>query len=752
MTGKHTTFSALLVLLASALASADQPATAPASGPSATQPSEATIRALVKRLDSPSPLQREQAMDHLLELGEAAYPALRQILESGAQQLSAEQRTQIQTLLQSGPAMLLEKRSGLSPASLDTLRRLRAQPVESNNEYHAFDSLDEITDEPAITDQGLALVAQVALQRATASNTNQQSFVRYRLISLISKVTAHAAAGPITGTACGEWLRNAYLPAMQNTEKRDLLANPYEAQLVVMRLVVNDWLNAADFEQVFDSFCRTAERAQDEDAAIFNYNDRAFFIGFAWSRHCTARHIGDLVRMLALDGDRRGCEGANLAGSLVGSPHFNAGHARALVAWFLERSEPPPWCARHLDEFMWRLTGTTLRAADDADARHPGGRESVRVAAECWRNWWTAHAEQPLARPQTQPGCRYVAVQFDATDPAKPVITVIADTELQIGSSRMIHAANRPGLAMLVQLAAYQSADADASDRPAWQQQCLSLDLWTFDRGEANTMRSPIFPGEVCLGAQPFFWQDNEHRRAKTVFALSLVIDATHAQQAPTQQQVSDPAWWEQLLLTAATAMELAATPDEGSADRPAAASLRRFPISALDELRSPGLEAGLRRLQTQESPLLAAAAGYQLAKWELNIDTERMLKLLEATEPNVACRAATALGLAGRIEGPDWLIAHAHTEGPAGPAWSALMDLAEGKGFEGEARRQLAAKIITTLVPTEESAVQPAFRAYLLARVWSGQEFKYTPGADPETNRLALARYHDWAQRPAGQ
>jgi hypothetical protein len=77
------------------------------------------------------------------------------------------------------------------------------------------------------------------------------------------------------------------------------------------------------------------------------------------------------------------------------------------------------------------------------------------------------------------------------------------------------------------------------------------------------------------------------------------------------------------------------------------------------------------------------------------------------------------------------------------------LIELGESYAFTSEDRMALGVEAIRALLPARDSGDLPAVNGYLLARAWSGFDFGYIVGGDPETNTSAFARYHAWADKP---
>lgn len=743
---------ASLVTAPGARLSAEPPASSPTTAAAPAELKE-EFEALLAQLDAPSFPARQKATESLIELGDPARPLIEAALNDTSRKLSVEQTERLKSILAEGATLLWEQRSGLGAAELDLLRSLQNARVEQQKSYEVSERIRAMIRRDETTDMGLALIVKALLSQMPKTQQEEQTgFQSHLVYDCMRQVLDKSSVGPATGEALAPWVRDFFLPAMKDIEKARRTPSFHYMEQTIRPLVTGDMLTQDGYESIVQAFCERQVGVLERTRNYYDFLSRpdpTIAMGLVFSRHATSDDIGRLLQGLMLRASIQSgssYESFQAMDLLLASPALTDAHVRGFMAWaFAPMGGELPQNRGQIAEVLNKLAVRTrwtpddFREAADVATSERGGDYIAR-----WDALWKAHGQGAVLKADAQPECRYLSVELDVSDPDKPTASVVADRSLVPGLGYVAHGTGRSRERQFVRLRPQRDPWSNSSgndERRMW------LDIWQIYSGGGYSGGGQDFaPGEirnVGSGSRSDGNTTYRYVRLATILALTDTADD------PPADRLKDAEYWIDQLFDDALESERQNVSTTKPAPTPRPRRGGRSSFATLSACRTRHTEERLRKAVGEEPPRVAAAAAVLLADWGADVDTDRLMQLLDTDDLTAATQAASALAMKGKIDGALWLIKRLKDAKVSDDVRAKLLSLPALERLDADARAKLAAELIRTVLPTSETPEHPAVNDYLLVRVWTGLDFGYVIGGDPAANNAALAKYHEWAEHP---
>jgi len=743
------------------------------------------VAELIKQLGAEELGPQRKAVDALVELGAAARPQLEAVLKSEDSELSDQQKERINAILiDDGEIIRLEKKTSLAEEEVEALQILRTTPLSSDARYKVPQELREIATEAERTDEDLALIVHSMLSQlpARTDSGEQRGFDPYMVSDIFRKIIEHAHAGEATSRAFGRWVREGYIPTMSPKGDGDQTrpGGGQESE-IIKRLLNRDALDAGTFEQLLDAFCQKLAVKQ----SSYNYDELraepAVMVGLVYSRHTTSEHLGRLAQALiaqSLSGDEyRGYSSlaAEAMKFIVASPKLTEVQARAIITWLLRRESDSRGSGIVGFDLISQLTNHTVLTPDDlkGDYTEMMTGKPIQMAMTRWREWWDVNRDKPVLPRPKEPRYRYVAADVLIGEDDQSIVQIVGDIILEPGIG---HVLRKAGSDRVIWVCRQASSMTDlyrgsSSLMAKLVPDGVQLSEYNFDGGGGYGGGSGMYPAGAVKFSGLYSSAGSQRALAQppVVSAISGTVrvarvggpssqPSAHGRTAcavfvhdlaqgsgPTAGQLADPSFWIKGAVKSAADMTRRANTREARRIAMSLGYREGAGLLQLEQYRMPLVESALGELLKDGDPAVAAAAALVLARWKVEVDAARLVELLDVEDDQASGWAAEALARAGRPEGVRHLLKHLRNPEYRGDAHGMLMRLADEGQFSPEVKSKLAMDIITTLLPREDDPARPVLMEVLLAQRWTGEDFGYRLGAEPEKNAAALARYHQW-------
>lgn len=718
---------------------------------------ETRVQELVRQLDSPSFSQREEATRALIDLGDDARPHLKRILEN-REDLSTEQKQSIGTILKEGPMGLLERASGLPEQETKMLRALHLRQTDHDDRWEIGQQIRTLLDAPDLNDAGLALIVRAILPNLpdlSNENRDEELIDRHTVFNLLERASNHENAGKATVEALARWMQDWYIPQVIERKDDSHHFGLHDANEIAKRVLVQDRLDADGFELLFQAYCKRVAGPGRIDHHAELGTTKDVIIGFAYSRHASSRHIGELAQALltriVIHAEHGGWGDPVEALDIVtASPQLTEIQARGVLNTLL-RADAHASFDDDKDQLLGQLTGHEVWRQSDFDAtlQEVMLRRPQIDAMKRWRQWWSDHHDDELlAHRKTGKVCRYVLVELDLSKEQEPEVRIGGDVRLRAGVPTVLRPPAGPAEAHWVRL---RKAGLSPSREWTFILRHLAPDGVVIERTTVRDSGGSGGHTQLLSPGRPEFTGHRSGSRNNQSFKY-ITIEGVYdlgRDPGPDEAQLKDPAYWVRAA-TKTTARLYGRLQAEEELELLEQYLAPRYGPLNLERYRNPHLEEIMKEWLAGDEPGLSAMAALVLTRWEIDIDTAPLLAMLDADRPEIVAWAAEALTRAGEPEGVRHLIRQLKTQGTAADAaYTTLVKLADEHGFEPQTKADLAAGLIAAVLPREETPDKPVLREVLLVEQWTGHDFGYHLGAEPSENTQVLQRYHEWARDP---